>query len=126
MAAGGRLGNLVHEQLVKGKIVPDVVSHLPEEVLNIVVTYRETEVENGVALRVAATQIKPHVELRGKGFGGANDLWALLMLDPDAPSPDAPEFRNVLHWMVVNIPGSTHPSQGAYHRLKAPTVSAQR
>ena len=28
------------------------------------------------------------------------------MLDPDAPSPHDPKFRNWLHWMVINIPGA--------------------
>lgn len=28
------------------------------------------------------------------------------MVDPDAPSPHDPKFRNWLHWMVINIPGA--------------------
>lgn len=29
-----------------------------------------------------------------------------LHLDPDAPSRENPEFREILHWLVVNIPGN--------------------
>lgn len=115
MAAAGGVGKLVSEMLTKAKILPDVVSQLPPEVYNLVVMYREVEVENGVHLRVAGTQMKPHVELRGKSFGGAEDKWTLLMVDPDAPSPESPTARNFLHWLVVNIPGSTAPNQGTHH-----------
>ena len=27
-----------------------------------------------------------------------------MMVDPDAPDPDDPRFRNFLHWLVYNIP----------------------
>jgi phosphatidylethanolamine-binding protein (PEBP) family uncharacterized protein len=40
-------------------------------------------------------------------FDGAPDKhYSLLMVDPDAPSPDDPKMREWLHWVVVNIPGS--------------------
>jgi phosphatidylethanolamine-binding protein (PEBP) family uncharacterized protein len=36
-----------------------------------------------------------------------------VMVDPDAPSPSHTTRRNILHWLVADIPGSTDPSQGA-------------
>lgn len=39
-------------------------------------------------------------------FAGSTDKhYSLLMVDPDAPSPDDPKMREWLHWIVVNIPG---------------------
>jgi len=42
-----------------------------------------------------------------------NDLYTLLMLDPDAPARHKPRPGAGLHWMVVNIPG-THVDQGTH------------
>lgn len=39
-------------------------------------------------------------------FAGApNKLHTLIMVDPDAPSPDNPTMAQWLHWIVTNIPG---------------------
>jgi phosphatidylethanolamine-binding protein (PEBP) family uncharacterized protein len=46
----------------------------------------------------------------------AGKFYTLICVDPDAPSPEHPEFRHWLHWMVINLPGtgSDHvdPHQG--------------
>lgn len=36
----------------------------------------------------------------------SDQLYTLIMVDPDAPSRNAPEFRSFRHWVVTNIPGS--------------------
>lgn len=36
-----------------------------------------------------------------------NKFYTLLMVDADARSREAPNLRNVLHWMIVNIPKLT-------------------
>jgi phosphatidylethanolamine-binding protein (PEBP) family uncharacterized protein len=38
--------------------------------------------------------------------GDANKLFTLVMVDPDAPSPDHPTMAQWLHWIVANIPGA--------------------
>jgi phosphatidylethanolamine-binding protein (PEBP) family uncharacterized protein len=38
--------------------------------------------------------------------GAAGKRYTLLMVDPDAPSPDNPAMREWLHWIVTNIPGA--------------------
>lgn len=35
----------------------------------------------------------------------ADTFYLLCMVDPDAPSRADPKFREVLHWLVGNIPG---------------------
>ncbi len=45
----------------------------------------------------------PKVEIIG---ADPNQVYTLLMTDPDAPSPEQPTFREWLHWMVTNIHGS--------------------
>ena len=35
-----------------------------------------------------------------------NSFYILLMTDPDAPSRQNPAYGEILHWLVVNIPGN--------------------
>lgn len=112
MAAGSGAGVKLEQLKAKG-VIPDVVEDVGSPLLDMRVGYKEIEVTNGVAIRVKQTQTKPHVELRGSGFGDAEDKFTLLMVDPDAPRPEAPSNRNWVHWIVVNIPGSISPSEGA-------------
>ncbi|KAH8288308.1 hypothetical protein KR054_000668, partial [Drosophila jambulina] len=35
----------------------------------------------------------------------SNDLYTLVLTDPDAPSRKDPKYREWHHWLVVNIPG---------------------
>ncbi|KAH7434104.1 hypothetical protein KP509_06G000200 [Ceratopteris richardii] len=103
--------SVLREQLEKGKIMPDVTPNLADELVDMRVLYKEVEIANGLGMRKAQTQIKPHVELHGPSAGSEKEQYTLLMVDPDAPSPSKPTFRNFLHWLVVNVPGSTAPSQ---------------
>jgi hypothetical protein len=109
-------------ELKAAKIVPDIVQSLPEHLLDMRVLYTMNgnelggggvrELPMGVQMLLVQIQSKPHVELHGNGFGGDAEKYTLVMVDPDAPSPSNPTLRNVLHWLVTDIPGSTSPSQG--------------
>ena len=35
-----------------------------------------------------------------------NALYTLIMVDPDAPSRQYPDLREIIHWLVINIPGN--------------------
>lgn len=35
----------------------------------------------------------------------ADSFYTVMLIDPDAPSRQNPQFKNVLHWLVVNVPG---------------------
>ena len=35
----------------------------------------------------------------------SDEKYTLMMVDPDAPSPQRPTIRSFLHWLVTNIPG---------------------
>jgi hypothetical protein len=112
-------------ELKAAKIVPDIVQSLPEHLLDMRVLYTKNgnelggggeggvrELPMGVQMLLVQIQSKPHVELHGNGFGGDAEKYTLLLVDPDAPSPSNPTLRNILHWLVTDIPGSTSPSQG--------------
>jgi hypothetical protein len=110
-------------ELKAAKIVPDIVPSLPEHLLDMRVLYTLSgnelggggvirELPMGVQMLLVQIQSRPHVELHGNGFGGDAEKYTLVMVDPDAPSPSNPTLRNILHWLVTDIPGSTSPSQG--------------
>ncbi|KAH8949535.1 hypothetical protein BDL97_10G036900 [Sphagnum fallax] len=109
-------------ELKAAKIVPDIVQSLPEHLLDMRVLYTMNgnelgggggvrELPMGVQMLLVQIQSRPHVELHGNGFGGDAEKYTLVMVDPDAPSPSSPTLRNILHWLVTDIPGSTSPSQ---------------
>lgn len=107
----GQSPQILVSQLRAGNLVPEVVPALPEQVLDMRVVYNQVGQPIGAQMRLAQTQAKPHVELYGNSFGGVADKYTLVMVDPDAPSPSHPTLRNILHWLVADIPGSTDPSQ---------------
>ena len=54
-----------------------------------------------------------------------NDLYTLVMTDPDAPSRQTPTFREIKHWLVVNIKGndiSTGRTIAAYRGSGPPGI----
>ncbi|KAL9330330.1 hypothetical protein ACSQ67_005333 [Phaseolus vulgaris] len=50
----------------------------------------------------------PKLTLTGK----KENLYTLIMTDPDAPSPSEPNMREWIHWVVADIPGCTNPFRG--------------
>ncbi len=110
--AGGTLSKQILSQLKAGNLVPEVVATLPDNVLDMRVLYGDVELPIGVQMRLVQTQNKPSVQFYGNGFGGDADKYTLAMVDPDAPNPSNPVLRNILHWLVTDIPGSTTASQG--------------
>jgi hypothetical protein len=56
---------------------------------------------DGATLTPTAVAAQPAVSL---GAGGG--LYTLILSDPDAPTPDSPEFAEWQHWRVVNAPAA--------------------
>ncbi|KAF2305080.1 hypothetical protein GH714_001645 [Hevea brasiliensis] len=51
----------------------------------------------------------PHVQILGSRL--SSDLYTLVMVDPDAPSPSEPKWRE-WHWIVVDIPEGSDAAKG--------------
>jgi len=82
-------------------VVPDVIPNPPPNVIK--VTYK-SGVSANLGNELTPTQVKdePHVEYKAD----ANALYTVILTDPDAPSRKDPKFRQWVHWVVVNVPGS--------------------
>ncbi|KAG0514231.1 hypothetical protein BDA96_10G172700 [Sorghum bicolor] len=95
------------DPLVVGRVIGDVVDlFVPTVAMS--VRFGTKDVTNGCEIKPSLTAAAPVVQIAGR----ANDLFTLVMTDPDAPSPSEPTMRELIHWLVVNIPGGADPSQG--------------
>ncbi|XP_054711037.1 protein D3-like [Uloborus diversus] len=82
-------------------IVPDVIDQAPSEIVKI--KYGDKSFELGEELTPTDVKDLPTtVSFPSK----EEDFHAICMVDPDAPSRSKPVYREWLHWLVVNIPGT--------------------
>ncbi|OIW08010.1 hypothetical protein TanjilG_20111 [Lupinus angustifolius] len=96
------------EPLAVGRVIGEVIDMFTPSVrMNVI--YSTKQVANGHELMPSIVMAKPRVEIGGDDLRAA---YTLIMTDPDAPSPSDPYLREYLHWMVVDIPGTTDASFG--------------
>ncbi|CDW56832.1 phosphatidylethanolamine binding protein [Trichuris trichiura] len=88
-------------------VIPDVIDKAPRQLLKVVFD-ESVNCTLGNILTPSDVRHAPHV-LTWNAY--MNQLYTLLMTDPDAPSRDNPINREFLHWLVVNIP-MNHISSG--------------
>lgn len=62
-----------------------------------------TEKNANLGSIVTPTQMKDEPSLMWPAE--ADSFYTVMLIDPDAPSRQNPQFKNVLHWLVVNVPG---------------------
>ncbi|GMH05385.1 hypothetical protein Nepgr_007225 [Nepenthes gracilis] len=97
------------DPLVVGKVVDDVIDmFVPTD--EFTVSYGSKQVYNGCDIKPSATTERPHVQIHGAR--NPDHLFTLVMVDPDAPSPSEPKWREWLHWIVVDIPQGMDASNG--------------
>ncbi|KAJ4973538.1 hypothetical protein NE237_006712 [Protea cynaroides] len=95
------------EPLVVGRVIGDVIDlFVPSVPMS--VQYGSKHISNGCEIKPSIAINRPNVLISGS----FNELFTLVMTDPDAPSPSEPTMRELVHWIVVNIPGGTNPSRG--------------
>ncbi|XP_061368819.1 protein MOTHER of FT and TFL1 homolog 1-like [Gastrolobium bilobum] len=97
------------EVLTVGKIIGDVVDPFAPAA-EITILYGSKQVANGCDIKPSLAAERPHVRILGASNSG--NLYTLVMVDPDAPSPSEPTYREWLHWIVVDIPEGSDASQG--------------
>ncbi|KAJ8549652.1 hypothetical protein K7X08_033359 [Anisodus acutangulus] len=97
------------DPLVVGKVIGDVLDMFVP-VVEFTVEYSSKQISNGVEIKPDAAAQRPRVHI--KGSPDSNNLYTLVMADPDAPSPNEPTFREWLHWIVTDIPEGGNASEG--------------
>ncbi|KAK3440584.1 protein MOTHER of FT and TFL1 [Eucalyptus grandis] len=95
------------DPLVVGRVIGDVVDMFVPCV-NMSVSYGSKHVTNGCDIKPSLAVNAPKISISGH----PDELYTLVMVDPDAPSPSEPSMREWIHWIVVDIPGGTNPNRG--------------
>ncbi|AES80791.2 putative phosphatidylethanolamine-binding protein [Medicago truncatula] len=103
MASGSR-----PNPLAVGRVIGDVLDPF-ESTIPLLVTYGNRTVTNGGELKPSQVANQPQVII---GVNDPTALYTLVLVDPDAPSPSYPSFREYLHWMVTDIPATNAASFG--------------
>nr|AOP17764.1 CEN1 [Allium cepa] len=98
----------IMDPLSVGRVIGDVMDAFDPSV-KMIVSYGTKQVYNGHELMPGTVCSKPKVEIGGDDMRSS---YALVMTDPDAPSPSDPSLREHLHWIVADIPGTTNVSFG--------------
>ncbi|XP_054792196.1 protein MOTHER of FT and TFL1-like [Prosopis cineraria] len=100
------------EPLAVGKVIGDVVDPFVPE-LKLTVQFGSKQVMSGCEIKPSLAADRPRVRLMSpSNNNNASNLYTLVMVDPDAPSPSEPTFREWLHWIVVDIPEGSDATQG--------------
>ncbi|XP_020088329.1 protein FLOWERING LOCUS T-like isoform X2 [Ananas comosus] len=96
------------DPLVLGQVIGDVLDPFVKSATMRII-YDNKELTNGTGLRTSAVSSQPRVEIEGTD---QRKLYTLVMVDPDAPSPSNPTYREYLHWLVSDIPEAQDASFG--------------
>ncbi|KAI4348425.1 hypothetical protein L6164_009150 [Bauhinia variegata] len=99
---------VARDPLVVGRVIGDVLDPFTRSI-PLTVTFGNREVTNGCDFRPSHVQNQPVVSIGGDDF---RNLYTLIMVDPDAPSPSNPTLREYLHWLVTDIPATTGANYG--------------
>ncbi|GLT45948.1 hypothetical protein SLA2020_197420 [Shorea laevis] len=97
------------EPLVVGQVIGDVLDMFTPAT-EFTVRCGAKQVTNGCNVKPSAAAEKPHVQVLGSR--ASSNLYTLVMVDPDAPSPSEPKLREWLHWIVVDIPEGSDATKG--------------
>ncbi|KAK7320160.1 hypothetical protein RJT34_04894 [Clitoria ternatea] len=95
------------DPLVVGRVIGDVVDMFIPSV-HMSVYFGPKHITNGCDIKPSMAVNPPKVTLTGD----MDTLYTMVMTDPDAPSPSEPSMRELIHWIVVDIPGGTNVARG--------------
>lgn len=99
------------EPLVVGKVIGEVLDMF-QPTTEFTVHYGAKRVSNGCDIKPSAAVERPNVKVFGSSSKATPNLYTLVMVDPDAPSPSEPKLREWLHWIVVDIPEGSDNMKG--------------
>ncbi|KAF4386926.1 hypothetical protein F8388_006881 [Cannabis sativa] len=97
------------EPLVVGKVIGDVVDMF-NPTTEFTIHYGSKQISNGYEIKPSAAVDKPKAQILGPR--NQANLYTLVMVDPDAPSPSEPALREWLHWIVIDIPEGFDATKG--------------
>ncbi|KAL4432797.1 hypothetical protein ABPG77_008123 [Micractinium sp. CCAP 211/92] len=113
--------------LEESRIIPDLVDRASAASgAELEVAFHGKAIQNGQLLTPEHAAATPRATVKSGSEGG---LYTLIASDPDPPDPDAPKYRERLHWIVTNIPAGQDATQGsevAHWRGPKPPIGTHR
>ncbi|KAL4432796.1 hypothetical protein ABPG77_008122 [Micractinium sp. CCAP 211/92] len=113
--------------LEESRIIPDLVDRVSAaSAAELEVAFHGKAIQNGQLLAPKDATATPSATIKGGSEGG---LYTVIGSDPDPPDPNAPKYREWLHWMVTNIPAgrdATHGNEVAQWRGPSPPIGTHR
>ncbi|KAM6592453.1 hypothetical protein CsatA_000156 [Cannabis sativa] len=108
------------DPLVVGRVIGDVVDMFVPAV-SVSVYFGSKHVTNGCDIKPSISITPPKLTISGH----SQDLYTLVMTDPDAPSPSEPTMREWVHWeRDSTLCGPTSP--GRDPPIHSSSVSTER
>ncbi|EEF37717.1 phosphatidylethanolamine-binding protein, putative [Ricinus communis] len=104
------------EPLVVGKVIGEVLD-MYNPVAEFTVHYGSKQIANGCEIKPSAAVQMPRAQILGSRL--TPSLYTLVMVDPDAPSPSDPKWREWLHWIAVDIPEGSDATKGIHRYVFA-------
>ncbi|KAI0127219.1 phosphatidylethanolamine-binding protein [Xylariales sp. AK1849] len=94
--------SLTNASLVPGPASPLISSSFaPTTVLN--VAFGAEAVELGTFLRAGECNLAPSISFAPEAGAPSNVSYTLILTDPDAPTPDKPQFAFWRHWVLPGL-----------------------
>ncbi|KAK7191746.1 hypothetical protein DPSP01_008021 [Paraphaeosphaeria sporulosa] len=111
------LASLSKAALLPSTVIPETFKPSVE----LSVSFNQKSVVAGNLFRVSEVKEAPTVAFSPESNVPSDATYTLLMIDPDAPTPDDPKFAYWRHWVVTRIPsGATVTAGEALTQYLAP------
>ncbi|PNS21749.1 OV-16 antigen [Sphaceloma murrayae] len=92
------------------KLSPGQVSLIPESFIpttELGVTFGDKQVKQGNLIRVSEAKCTPTISFAPEDGASRDQSYTLMLVDPDAPTPDDPKFAWWRHWIISGLrPGA--------------------
>ncbi|KAL2842923.1 phosphatidylethanolamine-binding protein [Aspergillus pseudoustus] len=92
--------------LAAAKLVPGSAPLIPDgfkPTTELRATFAEKAVALGNLFRVSEVKAAPTISFAKEGNATESQTYTLLLVDPDAPTPDDPKFAYWRHWVVSRL-----------------------
>ncbi|KAL2140466.1 hypothetical protein VTI28DRAFT_3784 [Corynascus sepedonium] len=102
------LSSLQRAGLLPSKVIPS--GFTPSFLLNVRFPGADVDTLHGALMRVSQVQSAPTLSITASTLSNSGaappptTTYTLMMIDPDAPTPDDPKFAYWRHWVVAHIP----------------------
>ncbi|KAL4940080.1 hypothetical protein BDV06DRAFT_224432 [Aspergillus oleicola] len=96
----------LHTSLLNAGLFPGVAPIIPEDftpTTELGITFGDKNVSLGDLFRVSEVKGAPTISFAKEPIASVSTTYTLLLIDPDAPTPDDPKFAYWRHWVVSGL-----------------------